>query len=152
MVDVTVGLQSHSFLARAPSFGAKVIMKSESVPETISAEKAFYFYNEIGRYAGKNAASLKDFGEKVMEVDEKSLRFHLQRGDFEKWIGGVLKDEELARQVRELRETFVTSDNPRDRLHSIVSKRLEKLSSAHQVQEISRPKIPIGRKRDYPRR
>jgi len=124
------------------------MIKSESVPQTVSAEKAFYFYNEIGKYAGKSAVSLKDFGEKIMELDEKSLRFHLQRGDFEKWIGGVLKDEELARQMKELRETFVPSDNLRDRLHSMVSKRLEKLSNTHPAQQISSPKMQTGRKRD----
>lgn len=128
------------------------MIKSESVLETVSAEKAFYFYSEIGKYAGKSAVSLKDFGEKVLELDEKTLKFHLQRGDFEKWMSGVLKDEELARQMKELREIFVPSDNLRDRLHSMVSKRLEKLSNTHPAQQISSPKMQTGRKRDYPRK
>lgn len=96
--------------------------------KTVTPEKTFYFYDGIGNYTGKKAASLKEFGEKVNEVDEKSLEFHLQRRDFENWISGTLRDDELAKQVTKIRESNPRGGELRERLHLIVSRRLEQLT------------------------
>jgi len=56
---------------------------------TLPREKAFYFFTSIGNYTGESASSLKEFMEKINEVNLKSLEFHLHRGDFEKWIAEV---------------------------------------------------------------
>jgi arginyl-tRNA synthetase len=102
--------------------------ENEVVLKPVPREKAFYFYNDIGNYTGKSAASLKEFAENVEAVDVKSLAFHLRRGDFENWITEVLKDEMLAKQVRdELRATNSRGEDLRKRLHSIVTARLEQL-------------------------
>ena len=102
--------------------------ENEVVLNPVPREKAFYFYNDIGNYTGKSAASLKEFAENVEAVDAKSLAFHLQRRDFENWITEVLKDEMLAKQVRdELRATNSKGEDLRKRLHSIVTARLEQL-------------------------
>jgi hypothetical protein len=100
----------------------------QSALKPVPIEKAFYFFSSIGNYTGKSAASLKEFFQSIKEVDEKSLGFHLQRGDFENWISGVLSDEELARQVKELRRENLAAQDLRNRLHEIVSKRLEQLT------------------------
>jgi hypothetical protein len=57
--------------------------------KNVPREKAFYFFTSIGNYTGKSASSLKEFMEKINEVNVKSLEFHLYRGDFEKWINEV---------------------------------------------------------------
>lgn len=108
----------------------------EHVLRPVAAEKAFYFYNSVGNYTGKSAASLKEFAQRIKEVDQKSLGFHLQRGDFENWFAGVLKDEELARQVKGLRAISLTSEDLRDRLNSIVSRRLDQLTHTPTIQKI----------------
>lgn len=108
----------------------------EYVLKPVAPEKAFYFYNSIGNYTGKSAASLKEFAQRIREVDQKSLGFHLQRGDFENWIAGVLKDEELARQVKGLRAYNPTSEDLRDRLNSVVSRRLDQLTHTPTMQKI----------------
>ena len=59
--------------------------------KTLPREKAFYFFTSIGNYTGESAASLKEFMEKINQVNVKSLEFHLYRGDFEKWITEVLE-------------------------------------------------------------
>jgi hypothetical protein len=99
-----------------------------SVLSECPREKAFYFFTDIGNYTGKNAVSLKEFSERIKDVDEKSLSFHLQRGDFENWISGILKDEDLARQIRELRNSDVTERNLRDKLTLVVARRLDQLT------------------------
>jgi predicted heme/steroid binding protein len=101
------------------------MVEKENVSKTVPPEKIFHFYDGIGKYTGKNAASLREFAEKVNEVDEKSLEFHLQRKDFENWISGALKEDELAKQVSEIRESNTTGRELRERLYLIVSRRLD---------------------------
>ena len=54
----------------------------------------FYFCVEIGKYTGISAASYEDFLASIKRVEAKSLNFHIERGDFEKWVSDVLKDED----------------------------------------------------------
>jgi predicted heme/steroid binding protein len=104
------------------------MVEKENTSKTVPPDKIFYFYEGIGNYTGKSAASLREFVEKVKEVDEKSLEFHLQRRDFENWIGGALKEDELAEQVSEIRESNSTGRELRERLYLVVSRRLEQLT------------------------
>lgn len=101
------------------------MVEKENVSKTVPPEKIFYFYEGIGNYTGKSAASLREFVEKVKEVDDKSLEFHVQRRDFENWISGALKEDELAKQVSEIRESNATGRELRERLYLVVSRRLE---------------------------
>ena len=54
-------------------------------------ENAFYFFTSIGNYTGVNADSLEEFVKKILDVNVKSLEFHLYRGDFEKWANKFFK-------------------------------------------------------------
>ena len=95
--------------------------------KTVSREKAFYFFTSIGNYTGESAASLKEFMEKINEVNVKSLEFHLYRGDFEKWVAEVLEDKELAEEIRKLQKISLTGDVLRSRLYTTVSKHYKNL-------------------------
>jgi hypothetical protein len=95
---------------------------------TFPREKAFYFFTSIGNYTGVSAASLKEFVEKINEVNVKSLEFHLYRGDFEKWIGETLEDKELAEDIRKLQKISLTGDALRNQLSMIISKRVKRLA------------------------
>ena len=89
---------------------------------TLPREKAFYFFTSIGNYTGESASSLKEFMEKINEVNLKSLEFHLHRGDFEKWIAEVLEDNELAEEIGKLQKLNLTGNALRNQLYRIVSK------------------------------
>ncbi|MEM1592175.1 MAG: hypothetical protein QXT06_03135 [Candidatus Bathyarchaeia archaeon] len=91
----------------------------------VPKEKAFYFFTSIGNYTGHSASSLSEFLRKIMEVDAKSLDFHLNRGDFERWFIEVLGNEQLAGAIRSLRDEHVSGESLRVRLHEIVSKYLK---------------------------
>lgn len=78
-----------------------------SILKMVPREKAFYFFTSIGNYTGESASSLKEFMEKVNEVNVKSLEFHLYRGDFEKWVNDVLQDGELAGDMRRLQNSIL---------------------------------------------
>lgn len=90
-------------------------------------EKAFYFFTSIGNYTGLNAFSLKEFMEKINEVDVKSIEFHLHRGDFEKWINEVLEDAELANEIVKLQHANFTGDSLRKELYALVWRRYKQL-------------------------
>ncbi|MBX5329120.1 MAG: DUF5752 family protein [Candidatus Bathyarchaeota archaeon] len=96
---------------------------------TVPREKAFYFFTSIGNYTGVSASSLKEFVEKINEVNVKSLEFHLYRGDFEKWIDEVLQDKELAEGIRRLQKVNLAGEVLRNQLHATVSRHLKWLTS-----------------------
>jgi len=107
-------------------------MNTDNIPKslkTLPREKAFYFFTSIGNYTGVSAASLKEFVERINEVNVKSLEFHLYRGDFEKWVAETLEDKELAEDIRKLQKTNLASDALRNQLSMVVSKRVKRLTS-----------------------
>lgn len=95
---------------------------------TVAREKAFYFFTSIGNYTGVSAASLKEFVEKINEVNMKSLEFHLHRGDFEKWLDEVLEDALLAEEIRKLRRINLAGESLRNQLYATVSRQLKRLT------------------------
>ena len=96
---------------------------------TVPREKAFYFFTSMGNYSGVSASSLREFMDKINEVNVKSLEFHLGRGDFEKWVAEVLQDAELAGDIRRLQKLSLTGNSLRDQLSLTVSRRFKRLSS-----------------------
>ena len=110
-------------------------MKSK-ILRTLPREKAFYFFTSIGNYTGESAASLREFRDKIKEVNIKSLEFHFYRGDFEKWIAEVLEDNGLAEYIRKLRGQGLTGDELRIQLYTTVSRRYNNLTSQLNISQI----------------
>jgi hypothetical protein len=94
--------------------------------KVVPREKAFYFFTSIGNYTGSSASSLKEFMEKINEVNVKSLEFHLYRGDFEKWMSDVLRDGELAGDISRLQRLNLMGEPLRTQLFLTVSRRLRR--------------------------
>lgn len=57
--------------------------------------KRFYFHTKEG-FLGKDAASLFEFKEILLELPIESLTYHLERGDFAAWARKTLDDNILA--------------------------------------------------------
>jgi len=89
----------------------------------------FHFYINIGDYTGISAASYKDFLKSIKQVKAKSLSFHVERGDFEKWAMNVLKDKKLAKEIVKIKRQKLKGQALRNRLYHIVSKRHKELTS-----------------------
>jgi hypothetical protein len=104
----------------ASGVGSKIL-------RTVPREKAFYFFTSIGNYTGVSAASLKEFVERINQVNVKSLEFHLYRGDFEKWIAEVLEDQWLAEDTKRLQKFGLTGDALRNQLYLTTSRRMKRL-------------------------
>ncbi len=63
----------------------------------VSADLGFNFYVDVDKPLGFSALSLDEFYRTIKQVCSDSLEFHLYRGDFEKWLQVVCKDEDLAK-------------------------------------------------------
>ena len=102
---------------------------ASKILRTVPREKAFYFFTSIGNYTGVSASSLKEFLDRINEVNLKSVEFHLCRGDFDKWMDEVILDAELAGDVRRIQKLNLTGDSLRNQLYATVSRRLRRLTA-----------------------
>ena len=89
-------------------------------------EKGFHFHTASGSYTGETATSLDSFERKIQVVPEQSVSFHMQRGDFQKWIEDTLGDTELAKRISLIELTLPTEDLRKDLL-AIVRTRVAEL-------------------------
>jgi len=89
----------------------------------------FYFCVDVGDYTGISAVSYEDFLKSIRLVNAKSLSFHVERGDFQRWLLDVLKDEKLATEIGKIQNQKLQGQALRNRLYSIVSKRYKELNS-----------------------
>jgi hypothetical protein len=103
---------------------------SQRIMRKLPRENAFYFFTSIGNYTGVSADSLEEFMKKILEVNAKSLEFHLYRGDFQKWVEGTLEDKALSDEIRKLQQSKPLGNELRDNLYLTVSKHLEKLKKS----------------------
>ncbi len=91
--------------------------------------KRFYFHTDAQHPGPRSAASLWEFREALETVSVESLHYHLQRGDFEKWIEKVFHDDELARSLRKVRRRAIEDIHLRNELYQAVNDRYERLES-----------------------
>jgi predicted transcriptional regulator len=93
----------------------------------VSVEKAFHFYYGINQHSGVYADSLKDFVDKIQNIDLKSIEFHVPRKDFELWTLS-LGDLELSKKLELLRMKKLSGENLRKELYETVNSRCDELS------------------------
>lgn len=75
------------------------------------------------------AASFWEFREALQTVPLGALRYHLGRGDFERWVAEVLHDQELARRIHKLANRPLEDAELREALRGAVALRYEELES-----------------------
>lgn len=65
---------------------------------SLPKERRFYFRPIDGQVVGA-AGSMGDFCTTVGHLDPRALQYHLERGDFSRWLDDIIADKELAMQV-----------------------------------------------------
>lgn len=65
---------------------------------SLPAERQFCFRAVAGQYVPP-ATTMHDFGAALKHLDPHALRYHLERGDFSRWLDGTIADEGFATQV-----------------------------------------------------
>lgn len=94
---------------------------------TVGDKEAFYFYEAIGKPTGETAKNLNDFQNKVKTVKAESLKFHLQRKDFQNWVAKILGDAKLARELARIPES--NTDDARMIIAETVENRIKELKN-----------------------
>jgi hypothetical protein len=77
---------------------------------TVPYDKGFHFFTAPGNYTGETATSLNTFEKKLQIIPVGSVNFHLQRGDFQKWMEDTIGDSELAKRVSLMKLTLPAED------------------------------------------
>jgi hypothetical protein len=93
---------------------------------TVPSHEGFHFFKALGDSTGKVATNLTDFVEKLATVDIRSINFHFQRQDFEKWLKDIIGDSELSRKISSIgKETH--GEKLRSEIIRIVKGRIDEL-------------------------
>jgi hypothetical protein len=110
---------------------SRVLSKEDidSILSKVPMEKGFHFQTAEGQDTDVTAISLEDFAEKLVQIDVASVHFHYPRGDFQKWVGDVLKDHELADRLCYIRKED-SGDKLRKDILIIVQKRIIELKTS----------------------
>jgi hypothetical protein len=98
---------------------------TQRILRRVPYQEGFRFSKGIGDYTGQVATSLDDFAEMLKTIDLKSIDFHIERNDFEKWVLGVFGDEELGHMIN--RRAIFVGENRRNELITTVKAHLEDL-------------------------
>lgn len=61
-------------------------------------DRRFYFHTSDGHFI-RPAATMEEFRSAISRLDQRTLQYHLDRGDFSRWLDGTIADKYFARQV-----------------------------------------------------
>jgi hypothetical protein len=95
----------------------------------LPADKQFYFHTSVPDRAVRPAASLWEFSQAIAQLPLTTIRYHLERKDFERWLSQVIHDDELARQIRKLASRHLEDAPLQEALRTIVANRFDELES-----------------------
>ncbi len=88
--------------------------------------QGFHFFMPDGHYTGETAMSLRSFLREMGSINIQSIKFHFDRGDFQKWLRITVGDEELAQTIDKL-DKKIPEENLGEKLAVIVQKRISEL-------------------------
>jgi hypothetical protein len=77
-----------------------------------SEEAGFLFYNDLNYPTEESAQNLEELSSKLRTITIRSIRFHLTRGDFERWLKSI-GEEGLSEDLRRLSGRDLTDDQLR---------------------------------------
>ncbi len=94
----------------------------------LPAGGGFTFFYEFDRPTEWTVHSLNEFCSTLEAVSLKSIRFHIKRGDFERWLRQVVGDEELADEMVEISNEKLSGRKLRKRILGVVRDRIGELN------------------------
>ncbi len=100
--------------------------ETDKILASVPYDRGFHFFSAVGVYTGETAINLQNFCEQLKKAEPEVIRFHFDRGDFQKWIGQMLGDGELARRIDEMGSDF-SDEALRYRLVALIQSRLSEL-------------------------
>jgi predicted heme/steroid binding protein len=101
---------------------------AEKILRSVTFDQGFHFAVDYGNYTGETAISLLNFYEELRTLEPKSVKFHFQRRDFQKWLETTLGDQELASTIDKT-PSGLTDKELKTELLKAVKMELEKLQA-----------------------
>lgn len=98
------------------------VSKKENASKA-STGNMFYFKTDIGVSTGECASDLTSFYDTLENIDVKSIEFHMNRGDFDKWLKS-LGHYWMASDVEKLSKKDLVGESLRAELRNTVKKKL----------------------------
>ncbi len=106
---------------KKPELAAKRILRQ------LPAGKGFTFFYEFARPTRWTANSLKEFYSTIQVINLKSIQFHMERGDFNRWLRQVVGDDKLADELMNVSNEKLTGEFLRKRILEAVRNRIKVL-------------------------
>jgi alpha-amylase len=113
--------------ARVMSELEKPELSAKRILRRLPAGGGFTFFYAFDRPTEWTVHSLDEFYSTLEVVSLKSIRFHIKRGDFERWLRQVVGDQELADEMVEISNEKLTGKELRKRILGIVKARIGEL-------------------------
>ncbi len=106
-----------------PGLAAKRMMRR------LPAGMGFTFSYEFARSSGYTVHSLDEFYSALKNIDVSSIRFHMERGDFERWLRHVVGENKLADEMTKISETCkkLKGEALRKKVLAVTEKRIKQL-------------------------
>ncbi|UCE57861.1 MAG: glycoside hydrolase family 57 protein [Candidatus Bathyarchaeota archaeon] len=89
--------------------------------------KGFTFFYEFARPSGLTVHSLEEFYAALKTVDTSSIRFHIEKGDFERWLRQVVGDIKLSNELTSISKKRLRGKALRKRLLATMERRIKEL-------------------------
>jgi alpha-amylase len=112
----------------------------------LPANKGFKFFYKASKPTSLKAQSLKEFYSTLKKVNLKSVRFHTERGDFEKWIRWTIGDSKLADRLAMATKIKRADENLRKRILDLVEQRIKELETISGASSNERNLLTISQK------
>jgi hypothetical protein len=95
----------------------------------VPVEKGFTFFYEFARPTQLTVRSLEEFLSALKKVNVKSIEFHRERGDFERWVRQVIGDSALTDKLNALANERLSGEKLRTRILSVFEQRINELKT-----------------------
>jgi len=116
-------LESHIEEKQRPNSSA--VAQSRRALSVVKYDCGFHFYITLGNYTGVTATSLQDLAQKMRTVSLDSIKFHFERGDFQRWIRYIFCDPELAERIGLISPEFSAEDLRKEIINKIESRLIQ---------------------------
>ncbi|MCW3979871.1 MAG: hypothetical protein NWF11_00135, partial [Candidatus Bathyarchaeota archaeon] len=102
----------------------------------LPVEKGFTFFHGFARPTNITASSLPEFLEGLKRVAIQSVEYHVERGDFERWISQVLGDRKLAEKIASIGQEDLSGKRRRKKLIAVTGARIKQLETMAATVEV----------------
>jgi alpha-amylase len=105
-------------------------LKAKWILRRLPTDHGFTFFHAFARPTTVTAHDLVEFAAALSKAPVRSVQYHVERGDFERWISQVLGDNTLAEQLASLAREGIPGERLRKRLIGLVKTRVKQLQAS----------------------